>query len=152
MIDEQHIEELVNKKLSGTEFYLVDCSVSTDNRITVILDGDSDVGIDQCMAINRYLENTLDRSIEDFELQVTSYGADMPLNSARQLQKYLNRPVDLLTDESIHIEGKLMSVGEDHIEIEPVIKPKKKGQKPKKGEPVVYQLSTIKEIKPVMKF
>ncbi|MCF8331735.1 MAG: hypothetical protein K9H84_04710 [Bacteroidales bacterium] len=152
MIDVQHIEDLVNKKLSGTEFYLFDCSVSSDNRITVILDGDSNVSIEQCMAVNRYLENALDRSIEDFELQVTSYGADMPLTSIRQLQKYLNRPVDMLTDESIHIEGNLLGINENSIEVEPIIQPKQKGQKPKKGDPVVYQLSTIKEIKPVMKF
>ncbi|MGM0612847.1 MAG: ribosome assembly cofactor RimP [Bacteroidota bacterium] len=152
MIDKQHIEQLVNQKLSGSEFFLASCEVTQDNKIIVALDGDTDVSIDQCVMISRFLESSLDRDREDFELQVTSYGADMPLTNQRQYVKYLNRPVHVLTIEDKNIEGVLLNVDEQELKIEPVIKPKKKGQKPKKGEAVVLQLAEIKEIKPVMKF
>ncbi|MFW6019030.1 MAG: ribosome assembly cofactor RimP [Bacteroidales bacterium] len=152
MIDEKHIEHLVTQKLSGTEFFLASCEVTPNNKITVVLDGDSDVSINQCIKISRFLESSLNRDQEDFELQVTSYGADMPLTCQRQYVKYLNRAVHVLTLEDKNIEGDLLHVDEQEIKIEPVIKPKKKGQKFKKGEAVVLQLAEIKEIKPVMKF
>ncbi|MCF8219814.1 MAG: ribosome assembly cofactor RimP [Bacteroidales bacterium] len=152
MIDKQHIEQLVNQKLSGTEYFLASCDVTHDNKIIVALDGDRDVSIDQCILVSRFLESSLDRDQEDFELQVTSYGANMPLLNQRQYKKYLNRPVHVTTIEDKILEGELLSVDEQELKIEPVIKPKKKGQKPKKGEAVVLQLAEIKEIKPVMKF
>lgn len=152
MIDQKHIQQLVNQELSGSEYFLASCEVTHDNKITVVLDGDKDVSIDQCIKISRFLESSLNRDEEDFELQVTSYGADMPLTSQRQYVKYLNRPVQVLTLEDKNIKGELLNVDEQKIKIEPVIEPKLKGQTPKKGEVVVLQLAEIKEIKPVMKF
>jgi ribosome maturation factor RimP len=152
MIDVKHIEQLVNQKLSSTDYYLLDCTVSRDNQIVVILDGDTDVSIDKCMEVSRYLEASLDREREDFELQVTSYGADMPLTNMRQYRKYLNRPVKIINMDDEKMQGILLQVDEQKITLEPIIPPKKKGQKPKKGEPVEIHFETINEIKPVMKF
>ncbi len=152
MIEKNYIEKLVQDKLEGTAYFMVDCSVSKDNQIVVVLDGEKDVSIDACMNVSRYLESSLDRDREDFELQVTSYGTDMPLVNMRQYRKYLNRPIKILDKEDKLTEGILLEVDDEKLRLEPQIKPKKKGMKPKKGEPLEFRFSEIKEIKPVLKF
>ncbi|MGM0647724.1 MAG: ribosome assembly cofactor RimP [Bacteroidota bacterium] len=152
MIDKQHIEELIESKLENTSYYLVGCTVSKDNQIMVVLDGDNDVSIDQCSSISRYLVSRLDRDQEDYELQVTSYGADKPLLMHRQYRKYLNRSLVLLTTDDEIVEGTLLSVDQHKLEVEPIIKPKKKGMKSKRGDIRSFLLKELKEIKPVMKF
>ncbi len=152
MIERTYVEQLVQKKLEATPYFMVDCSVSKDNQIVVVLDGERDVSIDACMEVSRHLESSLDRDREDFELQVTSYGTDNPLVNMRQYRKYLNRAVKVLDNEDKLTEGILLDVDEEKLRIEPQIKPKKKGMKPKKGEAVDLRFSEIKEIKPVLKF
>ncbi|MFO8053878.1 MAG: hypothetical protein R6U19_01770 [Bacteroidales bacterium] len=152
MVDEKHIKTLVEEELQGTAYYLISCSVSENNKVVVVLDGDSDVTVRVCEDVNRFLESSLDRERDDFELQVTSYGADMPLIHERQYRKYLHRPVSIRTGDDKMLEGVILDLEQEKMQVEPVIKPKKKGQKSRKGEPVEVAFSQIKEIKPVLKF
>jgi len=70
MISESYIRQLVEEKLEGTDMFIVELSVSSNNRIVVEIDGMSGVTIDDCVAVSRQIESNLDREQEDFELQV----------------------------------------------------------------------------------
>lgn len=152
MISKSHIEDLITRHLSGTSYYLMELTVSEDNSIVVVLDGDTGVGVDMITEVHRFLEASLDRDREDFSLEVSSYGADLPLVVPRQYKKYTGRPVIVTSQADQKKEGVLLKVEKESIILRPIIKPKKKGQKPKEGEPVKYTFSDIKEIKPALKF
>src|SRR5690554_3893892 len=63
---------------AGFTNYLVDVRVEGGNAITIEIDNDEGVDIDDCAALSRHLESKLDRDTEDFELTVTSAGLTSP--------------------------------------------------------------------------
>lgn len=99
------------------ELFLIDFSVSADNRIKVILDGDKGVSLQDCVAISRAIEHNLDREEEDFSLEVASAGATEPLTIPRQYTKNVGRFLEVATAEG-KIEAKLTEVGQDGITLE----------------------------------
>ncbi|MEI8226492.1 MAG: ribosome assembly cofactor RimP, partial [Bacteroidota bacterium] len=76
MIEKQKILGLVEEFIKGTGLFLVAVKVSSSNRITVLADKNEGITIDECAAIHRHIEKSLDRDAEDFELQVSSPGLD----------------------------------------------------------------------------
>ena len=79
MIDKLKVMELVEGTLEGGPLFLVGMKITPDNRIFIDIDGDNGVTIDDCIALSRTVENSLNRDEEDFELNVSSAGADSPL-------------------------------------------------------------------------
>ncbi len=69
---------MVEEFIKGTGLFLVSVKVSSANRIIVLADKNEGITIDECAAMHRYIEKGLDRDKEDFELQVSSPGLDMP--------------------------------------------------------------------------
>ena len=67
MIDKETIINLTETYLQGSSSYLVDVLIGVGNTITVEIDNDEGVDIDQCAALSRHLEANLDREVEDFE-------------------------------------------------------------------------------------
>ena len=84
MIEKIKILEIVNNALDGSEKFLVNLKITPDNRIYVDIDGDNGITIDDCIELSRAIEGQLDREEEDFELTVSSAGADQPLKLTRQ--------------------------------------------------------------------
>ena len=87
MIDKELIVKLVEEKLASSSNYLVDVAVQPGNIIVVEIDNDESVCIDDCVELSRYLEDHLDRDVEDFELEVGSAGITSPFKVLRQYQK-----------------------------------------------------------------
>ena len=73
MIEKTKIQQLVEEKLDE-DMFIVDVSVNERNVIHVFIDSFNGLTIDQCVAISRHVEHSLDRDEEDFELQVSSPG------------------------------------------------------------------------------
>ena len=69
------------------DIFLVDFKVSADNSIKIILDGDKDVNVKDCINISREIEGSLDREVEDFSLEVASAGVGSALKFPRQYYK-----------------------------------------------------------------
>lgn len=153
-ITKGYIRELVEKHLEGTPLFLVDVLVKPGNLITIILDGNESVTIDDCVSVSRFTEKSLDRDVEDFELKVMSAGADSPFRNEQQYRKNIGKKVRLLLEDNEKLEGKLMSYSPENVVVE--IAPKmKKGQKPGKNreiELLTIPLSNIKEAKLVITF
>ena len=110
------IEELLNAFVAEREdLYLIDLKISAADAITVILDGDSGVTLQDCLDASRAIEFNMDREEHDFSLQVMSAGLSEPLVSQRQFRKNIGRDLEILLTDSKEIEGELAKVEEDKI-------------------------------------
>lgn len=133
--------------------FLIDFSISTDNKINVVLDGDNGVTVQDCMRVSRAIEHNLDREEQDFSLEVASAGAASPMVLPRQYKKNVGRKVKVRTEEET-FEGNLTATTDDHIVLEwkarepkPIGKGKVTVQKKKE-----INFSDIKEAKVILKF
>jgi len=129
--------------------FIVRLSVSPGNVINIYIDGDKGVTIDDCVALSRHIEQHFDRDVEDYELRVSSAGADQPYVNLRQYKKNIGRQVEVITKEGEKIKGKLLDANEDHIEIgaEP-----KKSKKAEGVQNLRIPMDEIKQTKTVIIF
>ena len=145
-MDVSKIRDLVDEALAENEsLFLIDLSISSNNKIRVTVDGDHGVPLSECIRISRNVEHNLDREEEDFALEVTTPDISHPLTEKRQYKKNINRILKVKTLED-SFEGTLASVNEDDIEL------KWKTREPKpigKGKVTVEKTATIayKDIK-----
>ncbi|MGP1446525.1 MAG: ribosome assembly cofactor RimP [Candidatus Limimorpha sp.] len=130
MMGKEQIEAFAAEAVEGTDRFLVEVKIKAGNVIEVLLDADTAVAIDDCIAVSRFIESRLDRDMEDFELNVLSYGLSSPLVMERQLTKYVGKEVEVKTKDWVKVAGKLIAFDEQTVEIEPL--PKKNAKKKKK--------------------
>ena len=146
MIEKIKILELVQSALEGTDKYLVNLKVTPDNRIYVDIDGDNGVNIDDCIELSRAVESQLDRDEEDFELNVSSAGADSPLKLTRQYVKNVGRDLEVVTMDGKQAEGTLENADENGIVV------RTKGTKKQAPETLHLAYRDIKTARVVLKF
>ena len=146
MIDKLKVMELVKETLDGGPLFLVGMKITPDNRIFIDIDGDEGVTIDDCIGLSRTVENSLNRDEEDFELNVSSAGADSPLKMPRQYRRHVGRELTVTTNEGEKTDGVLTEAAEDGITL------KTRGSKKQAGEELKYKYSEIKTAKVVIKF
>ncbi len=111
--------------------FLVDVSVNSSNVIHVEVDSYAGVTIDQCVAISRHIESHLDRDDEDFELQVSSPGADQPLKVKEQYRKNTGRDIEITLRGSHIVKGMLTAASDSDITVETSAKEKTEGSNKK---------------------
>jgi ribosome maturation factor RimP len=112
----KRIEELLNEFLeTRKDLFLVDLKFSAGDDITVILDGDNGVTLQDCLDASRAIEFNMDREEHDFSLQVMSAGLSEPLAAPRQFRKNIGREIEVLLNDSSKIEGELVKVDEEKI-------------------------------------
>lgn len=147
MIDKDKIIELANPAIDNTDMFIVDVRISKDNRISLVIDSDSGVKIQDCINVSRAIEGNLDREKEDFELNVMSFGVGEPLVLKRQYKKNLSREIRVIYNDSQVIEGELAEVNDDYI----IVRPKPKNKKDK-IEDINIAYQNIKEAKIIVSF
>jgi ribosome maturation factor RimP len=118
MIEKQKIQGLVEEFIKGTGLFLVTVKISNANRIIVLADKNEGITIDECAAIHRHIENGLDRDKEDFELQVSSPGLDMPFVVIEQYFKNEGKKVEVVDNEGSKYSGKLKNITAGGFELE----------------------------------
>lgn len=112
----KRIEELLNDFLeTRKDLFLIDLKISAGDDITVILDGDNGVSLQDCLDASRAIEFNMDREEHDFSLQVMSAGLSEPLATPRQFAKNIGREIDVLLNDSSKIEGELAKADEKKI-------------------------------------
>lgn len=151
MIAEKHIIKLVEAKLKGSDNFLVEVVVRSGNRIMVFIDSDSEVKVDDCIALSRHIEGSLDRDTEDFDLVVSSSGLDQPFKQLRQYKKYLNRKIVVEFEDGKKVTAVLTGIGEEEITIKELTK-KHKSKAAVEGPEKKVLFSDIKETKPAVDF
>lgn len=91
-MDKQVINQLVSEALSeNNSLFLISLSLHQDNKIVVQIDGDQGVSLKECIRVSRFIENNLDKEIEDYALEVTTPDITEPLTNIRQYHKNLHR-------------------------------------------------------------
>lgn len=110
------IERLLEDFLENREdLFLIDLKISANDDVTIILDGDEGVTLQDCLDASRAVEFNMDREAHDFSLQVMSAGLGEPLSMPRQFKKNIGRSLDILLQNDTKIEGELTKVEEDSI-------------------------------------
>jgi ribosome maturation factor RimP len=126
MIEKSKIEKLVNDFTAGSGIFLVVVKVSSSNRITVLADTMKGITIDECASLHRHLEKALDRNNEDFEMQVSSPGLDMPFGVIGQYYKNEGKKIEVIDNNGLKFTGSLRNVTPGGFELETEVKAKGK--------------------------
>ena len=145
MIDKFKVLDIVKDVLEGSDKYLVNMKITPDNRIFVDIDGDNGINIDDCIEVSRAIESQLDRDEEDFELNVSSAGADSPLKMPRQYRRHVGRELNVTPFDGEQVEGTLMEADDQHFVI------KIKGKKKESAREVSFAYEDVKTAKVVVK-
>jgi ribosome maturation factor RimP len=125
MIDKEVVLGIIKEKLDGSDLFLVDLRIGKDNKISVFIDGDNGVKIQDCIDLSRVIEGNFDREVEDFALSVYSSGIGEPLLLKRQYKKNIGRNIAVTTNNDEYFEGELVNVDEEKILVRLLPKRKK---------------------------
>ena len=149
------VENLLQNALNERQdLFLIDFSISNENAIKIVIDGDNGVLVEDCMFVSRAIEHNIDRDEHDFSLEVLSAGATTPLVQPRQYTKHIGRSLEIKTLDSENLVGELTNVNDDGV----VLKWKAREPKPiGKGKVTVTKeanvaFKNIKEAKVKIKF
>ena len=148
MVEKQKIQSLVEEFITGTSLFVVAVKVSSANRITVLADKKEGITIDECAAMHKHIENNLDREKNDFELQVSSPGLDLPFVVIEQYFKNEGNSVEVIDNEGSRYAGKLKNVTEGGFELETEMKVK---GKTKELKDMSFNLEQIRSTRVILK-
>lgn len=154
MLDKGIVNQAVERYLQESDCYLVDLKMTQDNRIQLEIDSFNGVSLDDCVALNRFLESELDREVEDYELEVSSAGLSSPFKVLRQYEKNIGKEVEVLTSDGIKLSGVLNTVLADEIGLTVEKTIKEEGAKRKKTiqEEITLSFKNIKTTKLIIRF
>ncbi len=153
MINKKHIEDLTLRAMEGTNLFVVELTVGSNNKISLKIDGDDGVTIKDCVDVSRGIEHNLDRESEDFELDVSSFGIGQDFVNLRQYKKNVNKSVEIQLIDGTIKRGVLSSVTEEMLVLqEEVIKKNKKSKKMLLGENIEIAMTDIKSTKCIVVF
>ena len=111
------VKDLLHEALEErTDLFLIDFTISGDQSINIIIDGDNGVKVEDCMFISRAIEHNIDREEHDFSLEVASAGAAAPLTLARQFKRNIGRTLEVRT-KTENIEAELVDASAEGIEL-----------------------------------
>ena len=129
MIEKETVRSLVNQWLEGKEYFLTDLSVSPDNRIVVEIDHKEGVLIDDCVNLSRYIDQHLNRDVEDYELEVGSAGIGQPFKVLQQYLNHVGEEVEVITVGGEKLRGILAEANAEGITLTVTRKVKEEGMK-----------------------
>jgi ribosome maturation factor RimP len=154
MIEKAVVKEIVEDYLKDSENYLVDLEVKPGNEIVVEIDNDQAVSIEDCIALNKYIESKLDRDLEDYELEVGSSGIGQAFKNPRQYRKNIGNEVELLAKSGIKYTGILKVADEAQVilTIEKQVKPEGSKRKMTVEEDLTFTYNEIKHTKYLIRF
>jgi len=155
MLNKEHIAQLVQDYLQNTDFSLLELTVSPNGAIHICIDSLHGVSMEDCVKLNRYVESKLDREVQDFELEVSSYSISLPFKVPLHYQKNIGRTVEItLVEAGKKIKGVLQKVQGDTIEIVHAEKKQVADKKRKElvAQTLVLNINDIKQTKLVFEF
>lgn len=127
------IAELLQPLLADGKYFVVELRLSDSRaktKITLLLDSDEGIRIDECASVSRQLGHRLEELnwIENaYTLEVSSPGVDFPLTFWRQYPRHVGRTLVVSLRDGPTRTGRLEAVQDDHLLLlEEVSKGKKK--------------------------
>lgn len=154
MIDKNVVTRIVEEWLEGKDYFLVDVTVTPDDKIVVEIDHAEGVWIDDCVDLSRYIESKLNREEEDYELEVGSAGIGQPFKVLQQYIIHIGKEVEVLGKDGKNWTGVLTDANEENFTITVQVKVKPEGAKrPKLVEQnVTFVYDEIKYTKYLISF
>jgi ribosome maturation factor RimP len=128
----QKIRELAGAGLTDPAHFVVDVTISKykPQKVTVFVDGDKGISIDDCANLSRYLGDKLDEenmmADASYTLEVSTPGIDHPLKLKRQYVGNIGRHVKVQLKDKEILKGKLVAADEQKISLETENKDSKK--------------------------
>ncbi|MDG2368141.1 MAG: ribosome assembly cofactor RimP [Flavobacteriaceae bacterium] len=111
-------ENLVDDYLkANNNLFLVNYFIDSNNKVNIIIDGDSGVTISDCVKLSKHLKKNIE-DYEDISFEVGSAGLLSPIISFRQFLKNLNRKLNVKSNGGEDFTGNLSEVNRDGIIIE----------------------------------
>jgi ribosome maturation factor RimP len=154
MIEKAVVKEIIEDFLVDSSNYLVGVEVKPGNTIIVEIDNDQSVSIDDCIALNRFIESRLNRDVEDYELEVGSSGISQPFKLLRQYKKNIGKEVEILFKTGKKQVGMLKEATENQVilTIEKQVKPEGAKRKTTIEEDLAFVYDEIKYTKNIIRF
>ena len=150
---EKRVKELVEEKIADRpELFIVNITMLKNGILSILLDGDNGISIDDCVAVSRHVgfhleeENVIENA---YRLEVSSPGIDSPLTMQRQYDKNIGRDVRVKLANGDKKEGKLIASTATEVTIEEKVK--EKGKKAELKE-AILPLDQIKETRVLISF
>ncbi len=150
---EKHVAELVREKISDRDdLFLVSVQYVPNAKLSILVDGDNGLNIQDCAAISRHVgfhleeENIIDTA---YNIEVSSPGIESPLILDRQFLKNIGREVSVKLNNGDKHEGVLLNYTPEGITINESIK--EKGKKAIQQENF-FNIDNIVETKVLISF
>ena len=150
MISKEIIIKHISEGFGDRAYFIVDIIINTHNQIIILIDSQKGINIKECVEISRYLRLNFGEELDGYELQVSSPGLGQPFKVIEQYKKNIGKQVEIVSKEGDKIEGKLISVSEEFVEIEEQIKLKGK-KNIKETRNIKIDFLNIKSTKEVIK-
>jgi ribosome maturation factor RimP len=145
MITKEEILEILAEIITDPKFFVVEVKVSPSKirkKITILMDSDEGLLVDDCASVSRQLGVILEEKIEEaFTLEVSSPGVDFPITTRRQLDRVVGKELKVILRDEKEIMGVLLSSQEEVFEL----KPQKKKKEKVAPEPIKIRLDEMKE-------
>lgn len=157
MIDKNVVKTLVDKWLEDNkdkEYFLVDIQVDDDNKVVVEIDHKDGVVIDDCVSLSEFINDNLDRDVEDYELEVGSTGLGQPFKVPQQYEINIGEEVEVLDKDGKKVKGILKSVNgkEFTVTVNEKVKVEGKKRPVKMDVDHAYNMDEVKYTKYVIRF
>ena len=154
MMDKESLKSFINKELEGSDYFLVELKVSADNEITVEIDSDGNVDIDDCISLSRKIEEAFSRDEEDYELEVGSAGLTSPFKVLRQYEKHIGDEIEVIEKGGKKRAGVLKEAGPEKFILTVIEKVKPEGAKrPVEQErDIEYGYGDVKQVTYLLRF
>ena len=154
MVDKDLVTRIVSEWLGDKEYFLVDLTVSPDDKIVVEIDHADGVWIDDCVSLSQYIESRLNRDEEDYELEVGSAGIGQPFKVLKQYLIHIGSEVEVMDKSGKKWIGTLSAASEDDFTIEVEMKVKPEGAKRPKlvKQELTFTYNDIKYTKYLISF
>lgn len=126
------------------EVYIVELALHQGGKsvLSILVDTDSGISIDQCAGISRRLSRYFDEHEEvldfPFRLEVSSPGLDRPLSHPRQYRRNVGRALNVVTTDERRLRGLLKDADDEGILL--LLQPKKKNKKNPRPVPTEGEL------------
>ena len=154
MIEKKTVSQLVEEWLEGKDYFLVEVTVSPDDKIVVEIDHAEGVWIEDCVELSRFIESKLNREEEDYELEVGSAGIGQPFKVLQQYYNHVGSDVEVLTKDGRKLTGVLKDADEEKFVVAVQKKVKVEGAKRPKlmEEDEIFRYDEIKYTKYLISF
>jgi ribosome maturation factor RimP len=111
----QLLEDALKERPS---LFLIDLKIDDSFKISIVLDGDNGVSLQDCIDVSRAIDGNLDSEKYDFSIEVASAGVSSPLSLVRQYKKNIGRNLKVKTTTSQEIEALLTAADDNGITLE----------------------------------